>query len=318
MQKLELSKLLLSHKRISLGALAGVMVVLLFGILMLTRLGDNGKSTTHPTANVAVTPTATIADATATVIVTQVATATQVAIAPTATPKPHPLPVPHNAPPPVHNGSGAPPQGIPPTQPTATPCHAATTCVNPNPGPCQPGGQPYYLTPTVTPTTATIAQAISSAASRNGVPVPMQEAIAWQESGWQQNVVACDGGIGLMQVMPTTAAWLNSYYGKNNNVYDLNGNAAMGAGYLSFYYSYYTNYLQQNSPSACGGGGCNWDTIWPGSVDAGNPQGTTVRAIVISVYNEGAGTMANYGIINWSYVSNVLLFYHDRYGGTGN
>lgn len=32
-------------------------------------------------------------------------------------------------------------------------------------------------------------------------------ALAWRESGWQQNVVSSAGAVGIMQLMPSTAAW---------------------------------------------------------------------------------------------------------------
>ncbi len=297
----------LSDRRVVIGVVAAAIVVIsLCTFTLLAVIGGN-MSTHYPRALVV---TATMTDPTSTPTVPP--TATHVPLTPTPTPKPHPLPVPANAPPPAHNPS---PGQIKPTPvvPTATPCLDATTCVHPTPGPCQPGGAPYYITPTVTPTTATIAQTITDAANRNGISVPLQEAIAWQESGWQENVIACDGGIGLMQLMPATVTWLNNYYGVNDNPYDLNGNAGLGAGYIAYYYKYYTNYIQQTSPSTCGSSGCNWDTLWPG-----DKNGVTVRDIVISVYNEGAGTMAQYGIINWNYVSSVLTFYHNRYGGVGN
>ena len=315
----------ITDKRVLMGASVGAVVVLLLSLVALSHVFASSKAPAPRQIAAATVAATATAQATATATIVPTATATQPPRKPTATPKPQPLPVPKNAPPPVNTGGlGQPTPGPAPThttQPTPTPCAGSTACVNVTPTPagaCQPGGPPYYSTPTVTPTTATIAQTISTAASRNGIPVALQEAIAWQESGWQQNVIACDGGIGLMQLMPATVSWLNSYYGVNDNPYDLAGNAGLGAGYLAFYYSYYTGYLQQNSPAACGSAGCNWDTIWPGSASAANPQGTTVRDIIISVYNEGAGTMANYGIINWSYVSNVLSFYQQRYGGTGN
>ncbi len=169
------------------------------------------------------------------------------------------------------------------------------------------------MTPTVTPTTDQIAQAITTAANNAHIPANLQEAIAWQESGWQINVIACDGGIGLMQLQPTTVTWLNNYYGISDDPYTLTGNADLGARYISYYYSFYIGYLQQNDPATCGMNGCDWDTVWPGATD-----GATVRDIVISVYNEGAGTMSNYGIINWWYVNDVILWYHTRYGGVGN
>ncbi len=134
------------------------------------------------------------------------------------------------------------------------------------------------------------------------------DAIGWQESGWQPNIIACDGGIGLMQIMPATASWLNSYYSTGYDPYSYTGSAYLGAQYLHYYYLFYTSYLQQNSPSTCGAGGCTWTTIWPGG-------GASILDIVISVYNEGSGTMGTYGIVNCSYVQNVLLWIYTRYSG---
>jgi hypothetical protein len=287
-----------SDKRVILGTLAAALVVI--SLCTFTWLAvSGGKPAAHHTHALAAATTTDTVD-------TPTLPPTTTHIPSSPTPKPHPLPVPANAPPPAHNSS---PVQIKPTPivATPTPCRDATTCVHPTPGPCQSGGAPYYVTPTATPSAGTIAQAIANAANRNGISVPLQEAIAWQESGWQENIVACDGGIGLMQLMPDTVTWLNNHYGVNDNPYDLSGNAGLGAGYIAYYYNYYTD------PATCGKSGCNWDTIWPG-----DKNGVTIRDIVISVYNEGAGTMKNYGIINWNYVEDVLTFYHNRYGGVGS
>ncbi len=233
-------------------------------------------------------------------------------VPPTATPLPATAtPIPPTA---THCPAGATGCGVPaptatPTSgaaPTATPTSVATAIPTATPGPCQSGGAPYYTTPTATPTTATISQTISAAATRNGIPALLQDAVAWQESGWQQNIVACDGGIGLMQLMPATVTWLNAYYGVNDDPTTLNGNAGLGAGYIAYYANYYIGYLTANDATYCGqqtGGVCSWTTPWPGATD-----GATVQDIVISVYNEGAATMAQYGITNWSYVNDVLLW----------
>jgi hypothetical protein len=241
-------------------------------------------------------------------------------------PTPHPLPVPTDnpPPPPAPKPTAIPATATPrpaPTKIATTPtpcptggCPTATPLPPlPTPGPCQPGGPPYYVTPTATPTTDQIAQAITTAADSAHIPPALQEAIAWQESGWQINVIACDGGIGLMQLQPSTVTWLNNYYGIADDPYTLAGNADLGARYISYYYTFYIDYLQQNYPTTCGTNGCDWDTVWPGATD-----GATVRDIVISVYNEGASTMSKYGITNWWYVDDVILWYHTRYGGTGN
>ena len=317
-------------RHVTIAIASGVAALLIICIILLF----NTLHSSHPpikktvaivsTSTATVAPTNTIAAATA----TTEPTATPLPPHPTATPIPHPLPVPQNAPPPSHNIVILPPTPTPvsptatPSQPTATPTQCASTapCPTPipptptaTPGACQAGGAPYYTTPVATPTRDVIQGAITDAANANGIPPALLEAIAWQESGWQINVVACDGGIGLMQVMPSTATWLNQYYGTSNDPYSLNGSAHLGAGYLAYFYHYYTNYVQQNNPNYCPSSGCNWDTPWPNTTD-----NSTIRDIIISVYNEGAGTMGKYGIINWNYVSSVLNFYHNRYGGQGS
>ena len=60
------------------------------------------------------------------------------------------------------------------------------------------------------------------------------KAVAWLESGWQQDVVSAVGAVGFMQLTPVTAGWLEeSVFGQQLNedvsVYD---NISMGARYL--------------------------------------------------------------------------------------
>jgi LysM repeat protein len=60
------------------------------------------------------------------------------------------------------------------------------------------------------------------------------KAVAWLESGWQQDVVSPAGAVGFMQLTPVTAGWLEeSVFGEPLNedvsVYD---NISMGARYL--------------------------------------------------------------------------------------
>jgi hypothetical protein len=54
--------------------------------------------------------------------------------------------------------------------------------------------------------------------------------------------------------------------------------------------------------------------MWP---DPNTPDCATVRDIVISVYNEGSGTMSQDGIINYNYVDSVLTFMQTRYPPVG-
>ncbi|MFF5172211.1 transglycosylase SLT domain-containing protein [Micromonospora sp. NPDC000089] len=66
------------------------------------------------------------------------------------------------------------------------------------------------------------------------IPLALVKAVAWQESGWQSNIVACDGGIGLMQIQPETAAWMNQRFEQDYDVSDHRDNAYLGGTYLAW------------------------------------------------------------------------------------
>lgn len=42
-----------------------------------------------------------------------------------------------------------------------------------------------------------------------GVPPDLLEALAWQESGWQNDVVSSAGARGIGQLLPETFVWIN-------------------------------------------------------------------------------------------------------------
>lgn len=109
------------------------------------------------------------------------------------------------------------------------------------------------------------------AAARHHLPASLLLAIAWQESGWTQHVIARDGGIGVMQVMPYTAMSLNAMVRAHHDPYKLSGNIELGAIYLQ--------------------------TLWK------NFHGN--QAKVISAYNEGGWCVVHRGILNWRYVHSV-------------
>ena len=110
------------------------------------------------------------------------------------------------------------------------------------------------------------------AAARYHLPPNLLLAIAWQESGWTQHVIAYDGGIGVMQLMPYTAQGLNASGGLRRDPYHLQDNINLGATLLQSLYSHFHGNLQKT----------------------------------ISAYNEGQYGVDRYGIYNWRYVNSVM------------
>jgi N-acetylmuramoyl-L-alanine amidase len=70
----------------------------------------------------------------------------------------------------------------------------------------------------------------------NGVDPSLIKAMAYQESGWQQDVVSSAGAIGVMQVMPGTARWVNKVLlgGASLNVRHAQDNIKMGVSYMRY------------------------------------------------------------------------------------
>lgn len=66
------------------------------------------------------------------------------------------------------------------------------------------------------------------------VPADLVRAIAWHESGWTSNIVNCDGGFGLMQVMPATEEFVNTRFEQSYDSRDYRQNAILGANYLAW------------------------------------------------------------------------------------
>lgn len=77
------------------------------------------------------------------------------------------------------------------------------------------------------------------AAHRYGWDPYLIMAQAWQESYWSQNEVSWTGAIGVMQVMPDTAAEMESwYFGHEMNTWDsAYDNIEMGVAYLTVLYN---------------------------------------------------------------------------------
>jgi soluble lytic murein transglycosylase-like protein len=74
---------------------------------------------------------------------------------------------------------------------------------------------------------AEISQAIQDASTRHSVSAPLVEAVAWQESRFNQSAVSPKGALGVMQLMPETARQLGV------DARDARANIEGGALYLS-------------------------------------------------------------------------------------
>jgi len=75
----------------------------------------------------------------------------------------------------------------------------------------QPVGAPAEGTPTdppyPTPERVSASQ-VGALAAANGVPAPLATAIAWQESGFNNDLVSSADARGVMQILPGTWAWI--------------------------------------------------------------------------------------------------------------
>ncbi len=123
------------------------------------------------------------------------------------------------------------------------------------------------------------------------IPAKLLYAVAWQESGWQSTIKACDGGLGTMQVMPGTADFLNTFvFGEDLDPKTLSGNTQLGGQYLAYLTKFFGDQLVPQT----------YDLL---------AADTTLLNAVISAYNVGPGnvTLAQGwdGIPNKQYVNNV-------------
>ncbi len=73
-----------------------------------------------------------------------------------------------------------------------------------------------------------VRRVVAGAARHHGVDPQLALAIAWQESGWQMGVVSSAHAIGAMQVLPTTARWMEQYAGRPLDLRRLGDNATAG------------------------------------------------------------------------------------------
>ena len=79
----------------------------------------------------------------------------------------------------------------------------------------------------------TIRAILVSAAQQEGVDPNLMLAVSWWESGWRQDQVSSQGAVGLMQVMPKTAAVVGpSWLHRNVDINNPADNALLGAALL--------------------------------------------------------------------------------------
>jgi N-acetylmuramoyl-L-alanine amidase len=96
-----------------------------------------------------------------------------------------------------------------------------------------PGGNLGTSAPLESASTISIQASLQSQSSSHGVDTSLTKAVALQESGWQQDVKSKAGAIGVMQVMPDTAKFVNrSLGGHNLNVRKADDNVHLGVMYL--------------------------------------------------------------------------------------
>jgi hypothetical protein len=117
-----------------------------------------------------------------------------------------------------------------------------------------------------------------TSAPRLKVSADLVKSVAWHESGWQSDVVNCDGGRGLMQVMPDTESMINSRFGQSYKATDYRQNATIGANYLAWLTKYFG------------------DEFFKGSYDLSNGKCKTHASMcllnmVIAAYNSGFGAV---------------------------
>ena len=127
------------------------------------------------------------------------------------------------------------------------------------------------------------------------VPANLMKAVGWQESGWQSTILACDGGLGTMQIMPNTVTWMNNRFGTKWDVNTLEGNTMLGAETLEWLIKYFGDVYYDGNYSLTA------------TVGEGDKKISLLDAVV-AAYNVGYGavdTAEGLVIPNQRYVDNV-------------
>jgi LysM repeat protein len=88
------------------------------------------------------------------------------------------------------------------------------------------------LRSTATPSTAQMQAKVVATARAMGVSTSLAQAIAYQESGFNQGVVSPANAIGTMQVIPSSGAWASQLVGRTLNLLNPDDNVTAGVAIL--------------------------------------------------------------------------------------
>ena len=73
-----------------------------------------------------------------------------------------------------------------------------------------------------------VRRAIVQVSHQRGVDPQLSLAVSWQEAGWRMHHVSSAGAVGAMQVLPSTAKWMELYVGRDLHPRQLRDNVATG------------------------------------------------------------------------------------------
>jgi soluble lytic murein transglycosylase-like protein len=97
------------------------------------------------------------------------------------------------------------------------------------------GGSAPLRSPAASPSRADMAALLDQHADLHGVQRALVRALAWQESGWWQGARSRVGAIGVMRLMPSTAAWVGpAFLGRRIDPTEARDNVAGGVAYLAW------------------------------------------------------------------------------------
>jgi N-acetylmuramoyl-L-alanine amidase len=82
---------------------------------------------------------------------------------------------------------------------------------------------------------AEVGALIERTARQHGWNPAFVQALAWQESGWNNSVVSSAGAVGIMQIMPGTGTWISqNLAGRTLNIHDPADNVLAGVLFLDY------------------------------------------------------------------------------------